>query len=52
MTVRLGHVASRTEAYLFIAAHLVAALAVLCWPSRSRREARSGCLGGLLAARS
>ena len=37
MTVRLGHVASRTEAYLFIAAHLVAALAVLCWPSRSRR---------------
>ena len=39
MTVRLGHVAGRTEAYVFIAAHLLAALAVLCWPSRSRRGA-------------
>ncbi|MGI5176912.1 hypothetical protein ACQEVZ_11320 [Dactylosporangium sp. CA-152071] len=36
MTVRLGHVASRTEAYVFIAAHLVAAVAVLCWPSPPR----------------
>jgi hypothetical protein len=42
MTVRLGHVASRTEAYVFIAVHLALALAVLCWPSRSRRAATAG----------
>ena len=36
MTVRLGHVASRTEAYVFIAVHLVLAVAVLCWPARRR----------------
>ncbi|GAB3827326.1 hypothetical protein ACFPIJ_07580 [Dactylosporangium cerinum] len=40
MTVRLGHVASRTEAYVFIAVHLALALAVLCWPAR--RPSRPG----------
>ena len=46
MTVRLGHVASRTEAYVFIAAHLVAAVAVLCWPSPPRAAgARSSSPG-------
>jgi hypothetical protein len=34
MTVLLGHVASRTEAYAFIGVHLVAAVAVLAWPLR------------------
>ena len=39
MTVILGHVASRGEAYIFIALHLLAAAAVLLWPSR--RTARN-----------
>jgi hypothetical protein len=34
ITVLLGHVASRPEAYAFIGLHLVAALAVLLWPAR------------------
>jgi hypothetical protein len=34
MTVLLGHVASRPEAYVFIAVHLAAALAVLTWRGR------------------
>lgn len=40
MTVRLGHVASRTEAFAFIAVHLALAVAVLCWPTRRRGAAR------------
>jgi hypothetical protein len=37
ITVLLGHVASRTEAYAFIGVHLVAAAAVLAWPPRRPR---------------
>jgi hypothetical protein len=40
MTVRLGHVASRTEAFVFIAVHLAAAVAVLCWRSPARAPQR------------
>jgi hypothetical protein len=35
ITVVLGHEASRTEAYLFIAVDLLAAVAVLVWPTRA-----------------
>jgi hypothetical protein len=35
MTVRLGHVATRTEAYVFIAVHLVLAVLVLVVPGRA-----------------
>lgn len=41
MTVRLGHVASRTEAYVFIAVHLLAAAAVLLWPTSRTRRGRA-----------
>ncbi|GAB4588123.1 hypothetical protein Ntsu_59550 [Nocardia sp. IFM 10818] len=34
MTVVLGHVASRTEAYAFIAVHLIIAVVVVCLPDR------------------
>jgi hypothetical protein len=36
ITVVLGHVASRTEAYIFIGVHLAAAAAVLLAPPRAR----------------
>ena len=43
MTVVLGHVASRTEAYVFIGAHLAAAAVVLAMPSGLlRRRVRAG----------
>ena len=41
MTVVLGHVASRTEAYLFIGVHLAAAVAILALPSGLFRRGRA-----------
>ncbi|MEU6711318.1 hypothetical protein ABZ897_07520 [Nonomuraea sp. NPDC046802] len=39
ITVRLGHPATKTEAYVFIAVHVVAALLVLFVPKMTRRSA-------------
>ena len=58
MTVVLGHVASRTEAYLFIGVHLAAAAAILAMPSgllwrrtRARRPAASAELPEVVRSR-